>query len=157
MVGGDGARSETVGGDDPKMATSNGGNGPMWGDWVDGDLDDEDPDGNGSSYEPPEVSADGGVGESPDVSLDASSEDFGSPVAIDGRALPLRELRFKQTPEKRTPTADVKSSASPSTSTPTKGGMQNDPTYAAAEKLFELAGVKIRQHTPNAVIDVTYH
>ena len=125
-----------------------GGNGPMWGDWVDGDLDDEDPDGNGSSYEPPEVSADGGVGESPDVSLDASSEDFGSPVAIDGRALPLRELRFKQTPEKRTPTADVKSSASPSTSTPTKGGMQNDPTYAAAEKLFELAGVKIRQHTP---------
>ena len=156
VVGGDGARSETVGGDDPKMAT-NGGNGPTWGDWVDGDLDDEDPDGNGSSYEPPEVSADGGVGESPDVSLDASSEDFGSPVTHGPYNRPLY-LRFKQTPEKRTPTADGKSSASPSSeSTPTKGGMQNDPTYAAAEKLFELAGVKIRQHTPNAVIDVTYH
>lgn len=157
VVGGDGARSETVGGDDPKAATSNGGNGPTWKDWVDGDLDDEDPDGNGSSYEPPEeVSADGGVGESPDVSLDASSEDFGSPVNIEGSKR-HRYLRFKQTPEKRTPTADGKSSASPCTSTPTKGGMQNDPTYAAAEKLFELAGVKIRQHTPNAVIDVTYH
>lgn len=157
VVGGDGARSETVGGDDPKAATSNGGNGPTWKDWVDGDLDDEDPDGNGSSYEPPEeVSADGGVGESPDVSLDASSEDFGSPVNIEGSKR-HRYLRFKQTPEKRTPTADGKSSASPCTSTPTKGGMQNDPTYAAAEKLFELAGVKIRQHTPNAVVDVTYH
>ncbi|ACO69854.1 ytidine and deoxycytidylated deaminase zinc-binding protein [Micromonas commoda] len=160
VVCGDGARSETVGGDDPKMATSNGGNGPTWKDWVDGDLDDEDPDGNGSSYEPPgEVSADGGVGESPDVSLDASSEDLGSPVGIEGsRVFPLRELRFKHTPEKRTPTVDGKSSARPSSeSTPTKGGMQNDPTYAAAEKLFELAGVKIRQHTPNAVVDVTYH
>ena len=47
--------------------------------------------------------------------------------------------------------------ATPAKSTPTKGGMQNDPTYAAAEKLFGLAGVKIRQHIPAAVIDVTYH
>ena len=158
VVGGDGARSETVGRDNPKMATSNGGDGPTWGDRVDGDLDDEDPDGNGSSYEPPEsLSADGGVGESPDVSLDASSEDFGSLVTHGPYNRPLY-LRFKQTPEKRTPTADGKSSASPSSeSTPTKGGMQNDPTYAAAEKLFELAGVKIRQHTPAAVVDVTYH
>ena len=88
--------------------------------------------------------------------MDASSVDPGSPVTYGELQSLQDDLR------KRTPVADVRSkskppSPSPSTSTPTKGGMQNDPTYAAAEKLFELAGVKIRQHTPAAVVDVTYH
>ena len=159
---GDGA-SDVVG-DDPKIST-NGGNGngsaPTWRDWVDGDLDDEDPDGNGSSYPEHDYRETGieivkGI-EILDASLDASvSEDLGSPVT-DGE---LQSLH--RTPDdlwQRTPVADGGQAKppSPSTSTPTKGGMQNDPTYAAAEKLFELAGVKIRQHTPAAVVDVTYH
>ena len=92
-----------------------------------------------------------------DASLDASvSEDLGSPIT-DGELQSLH--RTPDDLRRRTPVADGGKSKppSPSTSTPTKGGMQNDPTYAAAEKLFELAGVKIRQHTPAAVVDVTYH
>ena len=155
---GDGA-SDVVG-DDPKIST-NGGNGngsaPTWRDWVDGDLDDEDPDGNGSSYEYDyRKIPDGGI-EILDASLDASvSEDLGSPIT-DGELQSLH--RTPDDLRRRTPVAVGGKSKppSPSTSTPTKGGMQNDPTYAAAEKLFELAGVKIRQHTPAAVVDVTYH
>ena len=155
---GDGA-SDVVG-DDPKIST-NGGNGngsaPTWRDWVDGDLDDEDPDGNGSSYEYDyRKRPDGGI-EILDASLDASvSEDLGSPIT-DGELQSLH--RTPDDLRRRTPVAVGGKSKppSPSTSTPTKGGMQNDPTYAAAEKLFELAGVKIRQHTPAAVVDVTYH
>ena len=155
---GDGA-SDVVG-DDPKIST-NGGNGngsaPTWRDWVDGDLDGEDPDGNGSSYEYDyRKRPDGGI-EILDASLDASvSEDLGSPIT-DGELQSLH--RTPDDLRRRTPVADGGKSKppSPSTSTPTKGGMQNDPTYAAAEKLFELAGVKIRQHTPAAVVDVTYH
>ena len=41
-------------------------------------------------------------------------------------------------------------------STPTKGGMQANPTYAAASKLLALAKVVVRQHTPRAVVDVSY-
>ena len=41
-------------------------------------------------------------------------------------------------------------------SSPTKGGMQADPTYAAAGKLLQLAKVVVRQHAPSATIDVTY-
>ena len=41
-------------------------------------------------------------------------------------------------------------------SSPTKGGMQADPTYAAAGKLLNLAKVCVRQHTPSATIDITY-
>ena len=155
---GDGA-SDVVG-DDRKIST-NGGNGngsaPTWGDRVDGDLDDEDPDGNGSSYEYDyRKRPDRGI-EILDASLDASvSEDLGSPITYGE----LQSLH--RTPDDlrhRTPVADGGKAKPPSplTSTPTKGGMQNDPTYAAAEKLFELAGVKIRQHTPAAVVDVTYH
>ena len=155
---GDGA-SDVVG-DDPKIST-NGGNGngsaPTWRDWVDGDLDDEDPDGNGSSYEYDyRKRPDGGI-EILDASLDASvSEDLGSPIT-DGELQSLH--RTPDDLRRRTPVAvgGKAKPPSPSTSTPTKGGMQNDPTYAAAEKLFELAGVKIRQHTPAAVVDVTYH
>ena len=157
---GDGA-SDVVG-DDPKIST-NGGNGngsaPTWRDWVDGDLDDEDPDGNGSSYEYDyRKRPDRGI-EILDASqsLDASvSEDLGSPIT-DGELQSLH--RTPDDLRHRTPVADGGKAKppSPSTSTPTKGGMQNDPTYAAAEKLFELAGVKIRQHTPAAVVDVTYH
>ena len=159
---GDGA-SDVVG-DDPKIST-NGGNGngsaPTWRDWVDGDLDDEDPDGNGSSYPEHDYRETGieivkGI-EILDASLDASvSEDLGSPIT-DGELQSLH--RTPDDLRRRTPVADGGKSKppSPSTSTPTKGGMQNDPTYAAAEKLFELAGVKIRQHTPAAVVDVTYH
>ena len=159
---GDGA-SDVVG-DDRKIST-NGGNGngsaPTWGDWVDGDLDDEDPDGNGSSYPEHDYRETGietvkGI-EILDASLDASvSEDLGSPIT-DGELQSLH--RTPDDLRRRTPVAVGGKSKppSPSTSTPTKGGMQNDPTYAAAEKLFELAGVKIRQHTPAAVVDVTYH
>lgn len=39
---------------------------------------------------------------------------------------------------------------------PTKGGMQADPTYAAAGKLLKLAKVVVRQHTPSATIDIMY-
>ena len=158
-------RSDAVGGDDPTSGENGsarfGRGDPTWRDWVDGDLDDEDPEGGSSSYEPPDDATAGGgggvVGESSmDASLDASSVDPGSPVTYGELQSLQDDLR------KRTPVADVRSkskppSPSPSTSTPTKGGMQNDPTYAAAEKLFELAGVKIRQHTPAAVVDVTYH
>ena len=159
---GDGA-SDVVG-DDPKIST-NGGNGngsaPTWRDWVDGDLDDEDPDGNGSSYPEHDYRETGieivkGI-EILDASLDASvSEDLGSPIT-DGELQSLH--RTPDDLRRRTPVAvgGKAKPPSPSTSTPTKGGMQNDPTYAAAEKLFELAGVKIRQHTPAAVVDVTYH
>ena len=159
---GDGA-SDVVG-DDPKISTNGGnenGSAPTWRDWVDGDLDDEDPDGNGSSYPEHDYRETGieivkGI-EILDASLDASvSEDLGSPIT-DGELQSLH--RTPDDLRRRTPVAVGGKSKppSPSTSTPTKGGMQNDPTYAAAEKLFELAGVKIRQHTPAAVVDVTYH
>ena len=159
---GDGA-SDVVG-DDPKISTNGGnenGSAPTWRDWVDGDLDDEDPDGNGSSYPEHDYRETGieivkGI-ELLDASLDASvSEDLGSPIT-DGELQSLH--RTPDDLRRRTPVAVGGKSKppSPSTSTPTKGGMQNDPTYAAAEKLFELAGVKIRQHTPAAVVDVTYH
>ena len=158
---GDGA-SDVVG-DDPKISTNGGnenGSAPTWRDWVDGDLDDEDPDGNGSSYEydyrETGIEIVKGI-EILDASLDASvSEDLGSPIT-DGELQSLH--RTPDDLRRRTPVAvgGKAKPPSPSTSTPTKGGMQNDPTYAAAEKLFELAGVKIRQHTPAAVVDVTYH
>jgi hypothetical protein len=40
--------------------------------------------------------------------------------------------------------------------TPTRGGVRPDPTYAAAGKLLALADVRIRQHTPSAVVSVSY-
>ena len=46
--------------------------------------------------------------------------------------------------------------AAQSYSSPTKGGMQADPTYAAAQRLFKLANLVVRQHTPSATVDVTY-
>ena len=108
-------------GDDPKIST-NGGNGngsaPTWGDWVDGDLDDEDPDGNGSSYPEHDYrpTADGGV-EILDASLDASvSEDLGSPIT-DGELQSLH--RTPDDLRQRTPVADGGKSKPPSPSTST--------------------------------------
>ena len=40
--------------------------------------------------------------------------------------------------------------------TPTRGGVRPDPTYAAAGKLLALADVRVRQHTPSAVVSVAY-
>ena len=40
--------------------------------------------------------------------------------------------------------------------TPTRGGVRPDPTYAAAGKLLALADVRVRQHTPSAVVSVSY-
>ena len=42
------------------------------------------------------------------------------------------------------------------TETPTRGGVRPDPTYAAAAKLLALADVRVRQHTPSAVVSVSY-
>ena len=135
-----------------------------WGDWAHGDLEartgkgwDEDAD-ETSDWKPALADR---LGDG-DTSLDASM-DIDTPVGK-GELADLRPIskspwqydeygagnpRAMDDPHPHDPT--------PAKSTPTKGGMQNDPTYAAAEKLFGLAGVKIRQHTPAAVIDVTYH
>ena len=40
--------------------------------------------------------------------------------------------------------------------TPTKGGVHPDPMYHAANRLFSLARVSVRQHTPSVGLDIVY-
>lgn len=93
-----------------------------------------------------------GVGESMGITYERGITDETS--AADATSADSAELEPPPTPLPRS--RPELSPASESTSTPTRGGVRPNPTYAAAGKLLKLANVRIRQHTPQATVDVTY-